>query len=162
MIFLTYKYYYDALSRGLEPWFYHSISGIPYSIMQNTCYNSQLSHTWFSRERERERKHSREFYKKISQELKFTWNFPICFPRDLLDAVENKEISREFHAGHNCLQYNRQKTLIRLTVHVYKFKFSFEKVNVCKWRSIMGTGNCGLKLHALRFRFAKITFVIQG
>lgn len=111
---------------------------------------------------ERERKHSREFYKKISQELKFTWNFPICFPRDLLDAVENKEISREFHAGHNCLQYNRQKTLIRLTVHVYKFKFSFEKVNVCKCRSIMGTGNCGLKLHALRFRFAKITFVIQG
>lgn len=158
---MTYKYYYDALSRGLEPWFYHSISGIPYSVMQNTSYNSQLSHTWFSRERERENIHV-SFTRKFHRNLNSREIFPICFPRDLLDAVENKEISREFHAGHNCLQYNRQKTLIRLTVHVYKFKFSFEKVNVCKCRSIMGTGNCGLKLHALRFRFAKITFVIQG
>lgn len=160
MIFLTYKYYYDALSRGLEPWFYHSMSGIPYCIMQNTSYNSQLSHTWFSREREK------TFTWVLQENFTGTLNsreiFPYVFHVIYWMQLKIKKLSREFHAGHNCLQYNRQKTLIRLTVHVYKFKFSFEKVNVCKWRSIMGIGNCGLKLHALRFRFAKITFVIQG
>lgn len=162
MIFLTYKYYYDALSRGLEPWFYHSISGIPYSVMQNTSYNSQLCYTWFSWERQKKPHIHVSFTRKFHRNLNSREIFPYVFHVIYWMQLKIKKLSREFHAGHNCLQYNRQKTLIRLTVHVCKFKFSFEKVNVCKWRSIMGTGNCGLKLHALRFRFAKITFVIQG
>lgn len=124
---MTSQRYYDALCKMLEPWLYHSMSGISYnySFMQNRIRGLEIlantAHCAISKFMCKD--YSHHFHMKIVRAfhahesnviflllLDITWFHGMYWPFTWFH-VQN---SREFHKRHNCLWYTctRQRILL--------------------------------------------------